>query len=174
MEAVKNVETSSKTNTYLSFVMDNEVFATDVKYVLEILEVKPVTRVPRAPDYINGVLNLRGSVLPVVDLRKIFNLPGIEFDEETCIIVLTVDLDGEKIMLGALVDAVREVMEIANDNIEPAPSIGTSYKAKFIQGMLNQGDNFVMLLDVNKIFSSHELSAVKETVEKAVEPETAK
>lgn len=76
----ENVATMS---TYLSFILDNEVFATDVKYVLEILDVKPVTRVPKAPDYINGVINLRGTVLPVVDLRKILNLPAEETTEET-------------------------------------------------------------------------------------------
>ena len=161
----ENVATMS---TYLSFILDNEVFATDVKYVLEILDVKPVTRVPKAPDYINGVINLRGTVLPVVDLRKIFNLPAIETNEETCIVVLNVELNGEQFTLGALVDAVSEVLEIDPDTIEPAPSIGGSYKARFIEGMWKKAEDFIMLLDVNKIFSDKEMNAVLDSKEQTI------
>ncbi|MEZ5071381.1 MAG: chemotaxis protein CheW [Bacteroidales bacterium] len=156
-------EKTTKMNTYLSFVLDSEVFATDVKYVLEILENRPVTKVPRTPDYIRGVINLRGSVLPVVDLRTIFNLPLKKEDKDTIIVVLSVDMNGERITLGGLVDSVSEVMEINEATIEPPPSIGSSYKAKFIEGMLKKEEDFIMLLDVDKIFSDQELSAVMDS-----------
>lgn len=162
---MKNELETNLINTNLSFMLDREVFATDVQNVLEILEVKPVTRVPKSPEYILGVINLRGAVLPVVDLRRIFGLPPVEITEDTCIIVLSIDIEGERITLGALVDSVSEVLEIPMDNIEPAPNIGNNYKADFLSGMWRKDDEFIMLLDVNNIFASEELSHLRESVE---------
>lgn len=164
MESETITEKGTTMSTYLSFVLDNELFATDVKNVLEILELKPVTRVPRAPEYITGVINLRGSVLPVVDLRKIFRL-GDANQKEKNIVVLTMEQKDERITLGALVDEVKEVIDVSSGDVEPAPSIGTSYRSRFIQGMLKKEEEFIMLLDVLKIFSDQELSAVKESRE---------
>ncbi len=146
---MNNEEAVHSISTNLSFMLDNEVFATNVENVLEILEVKPITKVPKSPEYIKGVINLRGSVLPVVDLKRVFGLPPVEISEDTCIIVLSVNIDGEQITLGALVDAVTEVLEIAQDTIEPAPSIGNKYNADFLQGMWKKDDDFIMLLNVN-------------------------
>ena len=165
---MKNEEVTTSVATNLSFMLDNEVFATDVENVLEILDVKTITKVPKSPDYIKGVINLRGSVLPVVDLKRIFGLPPVEINENTCIIVLSVDIDGEQITLGALVDAVSEVLEIAKDSIEPAPSIGKKYNADFLQGMWEKDEAFIMLLNVNNVFAREELSVIKESVEKQV------
>jgi purine-binding chemotaxis protein CheW len=162
---MKNEKVTNSISTNLSFILENEVFATDVENVLEILEVKPITRVPKSPDYIKGVINLRGSVLPVVDLKRIFGLPPVEINEDTCIIVLSVDIDGEQITLGALVDAVSEVLEIATDSIEPAPSIGNKYSADFLQGMWKKDEDFIMLLNVNNVFAQEELSVIRESAE---------
>lgn len=170
---MKTEEVTNNIRTNLSFILDHEVFATDVKNVLEILEVRPITRVPKSPDYIKGVINLRGSVLPVVDLRQIFGLAPVEIDEDTCIIVLNVEIDGENITLGALVDAVKEVLEIASDAIEPSPSIGNKYNAKFIHGMWKKGDDFIMLLNVNHIFAREELDMIQESAEEKAPVEEA-
>lgn len=170
---MKNEEVTNSISTNLSFMLDNEVFATNVENVLEILEVKPITKVPKSPDYIKGVINLRGSVLPVVDLKLIFGLPPVEINEDTCIIVLSVEIDGEQIILGALVDAVSEVLEIAQDTIEPAPSIGNKYNADFLQGMWKKDENFIMLLNVNNVFASEELSVIQESVEEQLVPDEA-
>lgn len=166
---MKNEETVQSISTNLSFVLDQEIFATNVEHVLEILEVKPFTKVPKSPDFLKGVINLRGSVLPVVDLRRIFGLPSVEIGEDTCIVVLSVEIDGEQITLGGLVDAVKEVLEIPNDQVEAAPSIGNKYNADFIQGMWKKDDDFIMLLDVNGVFDREELEAIQETSQEEAE-----
>ena len=170
---MKNEEVTNSISTNLSFMLDNEVFATNVENVLEILEVKPITKVPKSPEYIKGVINLRGSVLPVVDLKRIFGLPPVEINEDTCIIVLSVEIDGEQITLGALVDAVSEVLEIEQDTIEPAPSIGNKYNANFLQGMWKKDEDFIMLLNVNNVFAREELSVIQESAEEKHVPAEA-
>ena len=170
---MKNEEVTNSVTTNLSFMLDDEVYATDVENVLEILEVKPITKIPRSPEYIKGVINLRGSVLPVVDLKKVFGLPPVEINEDTCIIVLSVEIDGEQITLGALVDAVSEVLEIEQDTIEPAPSIGNKYNANFLQGMWKKDEDFIMLLNVNNVFAREELSVIQESAEEKHAPAEA-
>ena len=162
MENIKNKGTAEKTQTYLSFMLGNEVFAANVKNVINILEMKPITEVPHSPDYIKGVINLRGTVLPVADMRVKFGLPEIKITKDTCILVLQINIDDENILLGALVDNVKEVLEIEESQIEPAPSIGTKYKAEFLKGMLTVEDNFIMLLNMDLIFSSEELFVLDE------------
>ena len=170
---MNNEKVTNSITTNLSFKLDNEVFATDVENVLEILEVKPITKVPKSPEYIKGVINLRGSVLPVVDLKRIFGLPPVEINEDTCIIVLSVEIDGEQVTLGALVDAVSEVLEIEQDTIEPAPSIGNKYNANFLQGMWKKDEDFIMLLNVNNVFAREELSVIQESAEEKNVPAEA-
>ena len=142
--------------SYLTFRLGQEVFAAHVSKVLNILEMQHITKVPQAPDYMKGVINLRGKVLPVVDLRIKFSMPATEETVDTCIIVLNFELEGETIMLGALVDAVREVLEISDDNIDPSPSIGTKYNTNFMQGMYRVDENFIMILDIDRVFSLDE------------------
>ena len=170
---MKNETVIDTISTNLSFMLDDEVFATDVKNVLEILEVKPITKVPKSPDYIKGVINLRGSVLPVVDLKRIFGLPPIKIDEDTCIIVLSVEIDGEQITLGALVDAVKEVLEISGETIEPPPSIGNKYRTSFIEGMWKKNEDFIMLLNVNNVFAREELVVIQDSAEEQAIQEEA-
>ena len=161
----------SKIHTFLSFQLGDEIFAASVTKVLEILELRPITRVPKSPDYMKGVINLRGTVLPVIDMRTKFALPIIEATQDTCIIVLNVEVEEELIVLGAQVDAVREVLEIPENTIEPAPNIGSKYRSEFIQGMWKKDDNFVMLLNIDKVFSYEEIAEVKETKEEEVAEE---
>jgi len=143
--------------TYLSFRLGEEVFAINVSKVLNILEMKPITRVPKSPEYMKGVINLRGTVLPVVDLRLKFSLPENEITVDTNIIVLNIDKEGEPVTLGILVDSVKEVLELKTDEIVPSPTIGTKYNSTFIEGLWPINENFIMILDIDKIFSVDEV-----------------
>ena len=152
----------SKTDTvqsaqYLTFGLHTDQFAIDVSKAREILDFANLTKVPQAPKYMLGVLNLRGSVVPVIDLRLKFGLPLKERTKESCYIVVEVNYDGELLTIGALVDSVSEVVDIRADQIEPPPRIGTKLDNDFIQGMGNLGEKFVIILDIDKVFSADEL-----------------
>ncbi len=149
---------NSKINSFLSFKLGDEEFAAHVGKVLNILEMTKITEVPRAPEYMKGVINLRGTVLPVIDTRIKFGMPATEYTTNTCIIVLDIDMDGESIHVGALVDSVQAVLEFDNASIMPAPSIGSKYRSEFIEGVVNVEDKFIMLLNMDAVFSSDELS----------------
>lgn len=156
---------------FLSFALGDEVFAVNVLQVKEILDVINITRVPQMPDYLLGVINLRGSVVPVVDLRCKFGMEKRALNQDNCIVVLEVDFDGERVVIGALTDAVREVLDLAADQIEPPPRMGMKLKSEFIRGMGKQGEGFIILLDIDKIFSSDELCTINsaEQMEMAAE-----
>lgn len=157
-----SIETDNGVETFLSFVLSEEVFAINVTQVLNILEMSPVTIIPKAPAYMKGVINLRGTVLPVVDLRIMFGLPGKEATIDTSIIVLNLNLKGESVLVGILVDALREVLELRNSEIAPSPSIGTKYNSGLIKGMWRHDDKFIMILDIDKVFSTDEIIDFKE------------
>lgn len=150
------------TTQYLTFKLGDEIFALDVAKVREILDFTTVTKVPRTPDFMRGVINLRGSVVPVVDMRLKFAMSGTEKTVNTCIVVVEVDLEGETIILGALADSVQEVIELEPDQIEPAPRIGAKLRTDFIRGMGKHDGRFIMILDIDRVFSSDELSTVQE------------
>jgi purine-binding chemotaxis protein CheW len=156
------------TQSYLSFKLGEEMFATDVEKVKEILQLIKITKVPQSPSYMLGVVNLRGIVLPVIDTREKFRLPINEVTENTCIIVLNIEMDKEILLIGALVDAVLEVFELSDDLIKPAPSIGNKYKSEFIKGMVKKEEDFIMLLNMDKVFSSDELIDMRETSSESV------
>lgn len=145
---------------YLTFKLEEEVFALDVAKVREILEMPLITKVPQTPEFMRGVINLRGSVVPVMDMRLMFGMSRTEQTVNTCIVVLETSLAGETIILGALADSVQEVVELEPDRIEPAPAIGTQMNTEFIRGMCEVDGFFVMILDIDKLFSSEELTAL--------------
>jgi len=149
---------SDSTNQYLTFTLGHEVFALGISSVREVLEFTTITKVPRTPEYIRGVINLRGRAVPVVDVRLKFGMPQTERTVNTCIIIVEVQLGGEELVLGALADAVKEVMDIEPGEVEPAPRMGTSIKADFIQGIGKQNDDFIIILDIDKVFSDEELT----------------
>ena len=158
---------TSETAQYLTFKLGDEIFALDISKVREVLDFTSVTKVPRTPDFMRGVINLRGNVVPVVDLRLKFGMSVMEKTVNTCIIIVEVSLNGESTVLGVLADSVQEVIEIEADQIEPAPRIGTYLDTAFLKGMGKRDGSFIMILDIDRVFSAEELSLVQET-EKAI------
>jgi purine-binding chemotaxis protein CheW len=155
-----SVSTITETTQYLTFKLDEEIFALDVAKVREILEYCSVTKVPQTPDFMRGVINLRGSVVPVIDLRLKFGMTATEQSVNTCIIVTEVAMEGETILLGALADSVQEVDEMEPAKIEAAPHIGTKLNTEFIKGMGKQDGHFVMILDIDMVFGAEDLEAL--------------
>jgi len=148
------------TRQYLTFQLGEEVFAIDVSHVREILEFSTVTKVPKTPDYMRGVINLRGSVVPVLDMRLKFGMTQTEKKVNTCIIVVEVLSENETIIVGSLVDSVQEVFELSPDQIEPAPRLGLRLNTEFIKGMGKRDDRFIIILDTDKVFNAEELDVV--------------
>jgi purine-binding chemotaxis protein CheW len=154
-----------KANSYLTFKLGEEQFGVHVGQVLNILEMTKITDVPKSPDYMKGVINLRGMVLPVIDTRVKFGLPETEYTNNTCIVVMDLDMDGDTVHIGAIVDEVLSVIEIEENQIEPPPSIGNKYQSEFIYGMAKVEEEFVMLLDMQKILSIDEMAEMSEMSE---------
>ena len=152
-------------NQFLSFKLDQEEFAVDISKVREVLDYTKLTKVPSMPDFMRGVINLRGSVVPVVDLKQKFGMEKTLRTVNTRIIIGEVDVDGEPTVFGALADAVHEVMEIDPSNIEPPPKIGTHLNTDFIRGMGKREEEFLMILDIDRIFSTEELAMASLTAE---------
>jgi purine-binding chemotaxis protein CheW len=155
-----DAEGIAKTNQYLTFGLSSEVFAVEVAKVREILDYTMITKVPRTPEFMRGVINVRGSVVPVVDLRLKFGMTRTERTLGTCIIVMEIAVEGETIILGALADSVQEVIELEPDQIEPAPRIGAQVRNEFIRGMGKTDGGFIMILNIDTVFSTDELDMV--------------
>jgi purine-binding chemotaxis protein CheW len=148
--------------SYLTFRLGDEVFALNVSRVHKILGVTNITEVPRAPNYMKGVINLRGNVLPVVDTRVKFGMPPVEKTKSTSILVCEVNIGNEAVILGLLVDAVNAVMKLEEEDLLPPPSIGDRYKSEFISSMAHVKDKFVIVLNMDAVFSSEEQIDLKE------------
>jgi purine-binding chemotaxis protein CheW len=159
---------TGESRQYVTFCLGEELFGVEVARAREILDLVPVTKVPQTPDYLLGVINLRGQVVPVVDLRVKLGMPKVDATRDSCIIVIEVQVDGETITVGGLADSVREVLELRDDLIEPPPRLGTKLKTEFIAGMGKIDDQFLILLDIDRVFSSEELALVQEAGEQAI------
>jgi purine-binding chemotaxis protein CheW len=157
---MSGVSEITETTQYLTFKLGDEVFAIEISKVREVLDFTAITKVPRTPDFMRGVINLRGNVVPVVDMRLKFGMTKTENTVNTCIIIVEISLDGDTTVLGALADSVQEVIELEPDKIEPAPRIGTRLRTDFIKGMGRRDENFIIILDIDKVFSVDELSLV--------------
>ena len=152
-----------ETTQYLTFKLADELFALNISKVREVLDFTEATKVPRMPDFMNGVINLRGSVVPVVDLHRQFGLPPTEKTVNTCIIIAEVSVDDQTSVLGALADSVQEVVDLEPGHIEPAPRMGNRLNTEFITGMGKRDDSFLIILDFDKVFSARELEMVQAT-----------
>jgi purine-binding chemotaxis protein CheW len=161
-EGAMAATSSPETTQYLTFKLGDEVFALDITKVREVLDFTTVTKVPRTPEFMRGVINLRGSVVPVVDLRLKFGMTKTESSVNTCIIITEVTVDSDTTVLGALADSVQEVLDLEPGSIAAAPKIGTRLKTEFIKGMGRRDDRFIIILDIDKVFSSDELALVKQ------------
>ena len=151
-----------KINSYLTFKLAEELYAANVKNVINIIELSKITKVPRSPEYMIGIVNLRGIVLPVIDARKKFGLPEAEYTVNTCILVLEVIVNNDTVLVGALVDGVKEVVEIEASEIKDPPTIGFNFNNYFITGVYKKKDEetFIMILDMDSVFSTDEIVAL--------------
>jgi purine-binding chemotaxis protein CheW len=157
-----SVSGANETMQYLTFKLDEEVFALEISKVREVLDHTTVTKVPQTPEFMLGVINLRGSVVPVVDMRLKFGMSRTEATVNTCIIIFEIELDGEGTVLGAQVDSVQEVMDLDSDQIEPPPRMGSRLKSGFIHGMGKRDNAFIIILNIDKVFSSDELAMAQD------------
>ena len=162
------VATINETTQYLSFNLEEEIFALDISKVREVLDLTEITKVPQVPGFMCGVINLRGSVVPVIDMRMKFGLGQMEKTVNTCIIITEVQIGEERTVLGAMADSVQEVFDLEPDQIAPAPRIGTQLNTDFIRGMGRHNDRFVLILDIDKVFSEDEMRLVRDTEERGV------
>lgn len=153
---------SVESSQHLTFTLGKEVFALDIASVREVLELTAITKIPRTPEFMRGVINLRGHAVPVMDLRLKFGMPRAEATVDTCIIIVEVDFEGDRIIMGGMVDSVREVFELPTDRIESAPRMGTSISTDYIKGIGKQDDLFIIILDIGRIFSAAELALARE------------
>jgi purine-binding chemotaxis protein CheW len=154
----------AETTQYLTFTLDEAVFALDISRVREVLDLVAMTKVPRAPAYMIGVINLRGRVVPVFDLRIKFGMSPTTRTLNTCVIIIEVIVDNERTVLGTLADSVKEVIDLETEVIEPAPRMGTRLRNDIIKGMGKHRDGFIILLDIDRVFSADEISVVEDGV----------
>lgn len=151
-------DASAEEQQYLTFVLAQETYAIPILSIREIIEFGKLTKVPMVPDFIRGVINLRGSVVPVIDLARRFGKPQAETTRKSCIVVIEL-ADGDVTQeIGVLVDAVNEVMEIDHREIEPAPTFGTRIRTDFISGMGKVNDEFVVILSTGNVLSMEEMA----------------
>ena len=154
-----DIDVLDQQSQFFTFHLDNELFAMPIGVIREVLELPPITRIPRCPDYMRGVINLRGNAVPVVDMRLKFGMKAVTPSVDTSIIVFEATLEGEKTLMGALVDAVSEVVEMPADTIDEPPAMGTAIKSEFITGISSIESQFVIIVDIERIFSMDELTA---------------
>ena len=154
MEEVKQLDNAQQ---YLTFILGGEEYAIAILRVREILEYSHVTHVPSTPDCICGVINLRGSVLPVIDLAVKFGLPSRKPTKQTCIVVVEIEWDGDQTVLGVLTDAVNQVIELRDANIQAPPAFGTRVRLEYLRGLGEVENGFILVLDIDRLLTSEEL-----------------
>ena len=155
-----SVDAITETTQYLTFQLDEELYALGIAKVQSVLDFDRVTKVPKTPDFMRGVINLRGNVVPIIDLRLKFGMSDTQKTVDSCIIIVEIEIDNEITVLGCLADSVKEVIDLVPEEIEPAPKIGTRLKTEFIKGMGKQGDDFIIILDLDRIFSAEDILLV--------------
>jgi purine-binding chemotaxis protein CheW len=158
MNATLDAPAAARTGQYLTFWLGDEAFALDIRSVREIIQHGPTTAVPLMPSFVRGVINLRGAVVPVIDLNARFGRAPAQVGKKTCVVIFDALRDGERTELGLMVDAVSEVVDLADDAIEPPPNFGTSVRRDFIRGLGKLGDRFVILLEPEKAFDMDEMA----------------
>ncbi len=171
MNLEQEAVTTADIDQYLTFTLDDEVFALNIGKVREVLDYLTITKVPRMPEFLRGVINLRGNVVPVIDLRYKLGMGIIEQSVDTCIVIVEIMLDDEMTHMGALADSVKEVIALEPSQISPPPKLGIRIDNEFVKGMGKQDDKFLMILDIDKVLTANELDIVQKTSE--ARPDTA-
>ena len=156
----EQLEITMQGQQYLTFSVSGELFAIPISAIKEIIEYRIPTDVPMMPPFIRGVINLRGRVVPVIDLAVRFGRPKAEVARRTCIVILEIAQEGQQQDIGVVVDAVSAVLDIADADIEPPPKFGAKLRADFISGMGKIAEKFVIILDIDKVLSVEELSGL--------------
>ena len=169
MNAEEKDEKSDEINQYLTFTLGEEDFALDIGKVREVLDYTTITKVPRMPEYLRGVINLRGNVVPVIDLRYKLGMGVIEQAVDTCIVIVEIMIDGDLTHIGALADSVKEVIDMDPGQISPPPKLGIRINNEFIRGMGNQDEKFLMILDIDKVLTTDAIDVVRMANEEEIE-----
>ncbi len=159
-EITDKINAEGEATQFLTFILDNEAYGVEILRVQEIKGWTPVTRIPNTPEYMQGVLNLRGTIVPIVDMRMRFNLERVEYTPITVIIVLSVKSENGERVIGLVVDSVSDVIDVNSKDIKATPDFGTTLNTEFINGLATSAENMVMLLDVDKLLSVDEMTAL--------------
>lgn len=167
LPVVAGTTVSLEPTQYLTFVLAGEMFAIGILAIKEIIEYHNITEVPMMPESVRGVINLRGAVVPVMDLQVRFGRKPSEVTKRTCIVIVEVESLGERQVIGVVVDAVNEVLDIAASEIEPPPAFGAKIRTDFIQGMGKVKGNFVILLDVDRVFALEDIAQVAQLADQS-------
>jgi purine-binding chemotaxis protein CheW len=158
-QAVKAM--AEREGKYLTFTLAEEEYGIGILKIKEIIGMMPITSVPQTPEFVKGVINLRGKVIPVIDLRLRFGMGEIDYTERTCIIVVEIDSQAGTVLIGIVVDSVSEVLNVKGDDIADTPTFGTKLNTEYILGMAKMEGGVKILLDINQVLSSEEISALK-------------
>ncbi|MFA6498155.1 MAG: chemotaxis protein CheW [Desulfurivibrionaceae bacterium] len=159
----KNETVQLQTTQYLTFMLRDEGFAIEISKVREVLDVTTMTRIPRMPEYLSGVINLRGSVVPVMDLGQKLGMGSIEYTKNTCIMIVDLEVDANLVEMGVLTDSVQMVLDLNPEDIEAVPKMGTNLNTEFIKGMGRQSEEkFLIILDIDKVLASEGEAALRE------------
>ncbi len=155
-------DSGANENKFLTFCLGTEEYGVEILRVREIIGIIDITPLPQTPEYVMGVINLRGKIIPVIALRTKFGLPSVEYTEQTCIIVIEVSADAEadQFSVGVIVDTVSEVLEISREQVEPAPDFGCRINTNYILGMGKVAERVVILLDINKVMTESEIESL--------------
>lgn len=163
-------EVAQQAGQFLTFGLGSELFAIDVQRVREVLDLSPITRVPQAAEFMLGVVNVRGNAVPVINLRSRFGLPPAATTVNTRIIVLDLTFEGEVTPLGALADSVNEVLDIDENQITPPPRIGSRWRTDFIRGLSKREEDFLIILDIDRIFTTNDAMLAAEAANVPLDP----
>jgi len=158
-QAVKAM--ANREGKYLTFTMDKEEYGIGILKIKEIIGMMPITPVPQTPEHVKGVINLRGKVIPVVDLRLRFGMDAIDYNERTCIIVVEIEGQSGTVMIGTVVDSVSEVLNIKGEDIEDTPTFGTKLNTDYILGMAKMERGVKILLDIDRVLNTEEVAAME-------------
>lgn len=157
---IKETEVSTQKNRYLTFAVGAEYYGMEIKYVTEIIGIQEITQVPGLPLYVKGIINLRGIIIPVIDVRLRFNKEPLEYNDRTCVIVIDIN----EITLGLIVDSVAEVQTIPENDIAQPPQINNSYNNRYIQGIGKVGKEVILLLDCEKLLTEEDIEDLSENL----------